>query len=56
MRAASAGDPGPNMSVAELVTADVPEGERVGFVRMWVRELRDALRRGQPDQGAGDPT
>lgn len=70
MRAAAAGDPGPDLSVAqraavtfllsddaeldlhtaavmaELVAADVPAGERVAFVRMWMRELRDALRRG----------
>lgn len=31
---------------AELVASDVPHGERVGFVRKWMRELRDALRRG----------
>ncbi|NOP95161.1 hypothetical protein HGK70_04630 [Mycolicibacterium fortuitum] len=69
MRAVSAGEPGPDLSVAEraaiaflrsddpeldlhtatvwseLVAADVPAKERVGFVRMWMRELRDALRR-----------
>ncbi|WP_228792542.1 hypothetical protein [Nocardia farcinica] len=69
MRAAAAGDPDPNASVAEraaiaflrsddeeldlhtamvwaeLVSADVPCGERVSFVRTWMRELRDALRR-----------
>lgn len=69
MRAAAAGDPGPNVSVAEraaveflrsdaveldvhtatvwseLVAADVPTGEQVGFVRAWMSELRDALRR-----------
>lgn len=69
MRAAAAGDPDPNASVAEraaveflrsddpeldlhtatvlaeLVAVDVPAEERVGFVRMWMRELRDALRR-----------
>ncbi|CPT03345.1 MULTISPECIES: hypothetical protein [Mycobacteriaceae] len=68
MRAASAGDPGPDMPVveraaveflrsddaeldlhtatviAELIAADVPYEERVGFVQMWMRELRDALR------------
>lgn len=31
--------------LAELVAADVPEAEQVGFVRLWIRELRDALRR-----------
>lgn len=80
MRAAAAGEPGPNMSVAEraavefllsddveldlhtvtvwseLVAADVPAGEQVSFVRTWTRELRDALRRGHPDQGSGDTT
>lgn len=69
MRAAAAGEPGPNHSVAEraaveflradaaeldvhtaavwseLVAADVPSGERVAFVQLWMRELRDALRR-----------
>ncbi|WP_249670209.1 hypothetical protein [Gordonia amarae] len=69
MRAASAGDPGPDMPVAEraavtflrsddveldlhtaavmaeLVAADVPEEERLGFVQLWISELRDALRR-----------
>lgn len=69
MRAAAAGEPGPNMPVAEraavvflrsddpeldlhtamvwaeLVSADVPCVERVSFVRTWMRELRDALRR-----------
>lgn len=76
MRAAAAGDPDPNASVAEraaveflrsddeeldvhsavvlaeLVAADVPAGERLEFVRMWMAELRDALRRG----GRGDTT
>lgn len=70
MRAASAGDPDPNVSVAErvavaflrsdddeldlhtatvmaeLIAADVPAEERVSFVRTWMCELRDALRRG----------
>lgn len=70
MRAAAAGEPGSDLSVAEraavtflrsddveldihtatvlaeLVAVDVPAGERVEFVRMWMRELRDALRRG----------
>ncbi|MCV7204879.1 hypothetical protein H7J71_22965 [Mycolicibacterium peregrinum] len=32
--------------LAELVAADVPAEERVSFVRTWMRELRDALRRG----------
>lgn len=32
--------------IAELVAADVPYEERVGFVQMWMRELREALRRG----------
>lgn len=32
--------------LAELVAADVPAEERVGFVRLWISELRDALRRG----------
>ncbi|WP_234902396.1 hypothetical protein [Mycobacteroides abscessus] len=69
MRAAAAGDPGPDLSVAEraavtflrsddeeldthtatvwaeLIAADVPAGERVEFTQMWMRELRDALRR-----------
>ncbi|MCF8590030.1 hypothetical protein [Gordonia liuliyuniae] len=69
MRAASAGDPGPDIPVveraavefllsdddeldlhaatvmAQLVAADVPTGEQVSFVRLWMRELRDALRR-----------
>ncbi|OLT79654.1 hypothetical protein BKG58_19690 [Mycobacteroides abscessus subsp. abscessus] len=69
MRAAAAGEPDPNVSVAEraavtflrsddveldlhsatllaeLVAADVPAGERVEFTQMWMRELRDALRR-----------
>lgn len=69
MRAVSAGEPGPDLSVAEraaiaflrsddeeldlhtamvwaeLVSADVPCGERVEFTRLWIRELRDALRR-----------
>lgn len=40
--------------LAELVAADVPAGERVEFTQMWMRELRDALRRGHPDQGSGD--
>ncbi|MBE5451292.1 hypothetical protein [Mycobacteroides abscessus] len=31
--------------LAELVAADVPCGERVSFVRTWMCELRDALRR-----------
>ncbi len=31
--------------LSELIAADVPVAERVGFVRMWMRELRDALRR-----------
>ncbi|MFN6549573.1 hypothetical protein ACP6C7_03745 [Mycolicibacterium septicum] len=31
--------------LAELVAADVPMEERVAFVRMWMGELRDALRR-----------
>ncbi|WP_241177752.1 hypothetical protein [Mycolicibacterium nivoides] len=79
MRAAAAGEPGPDLSVAEraaveflqyddeldlhtatvlaeLVAADVPAGERVEFTQMWMRELRDALRRGEPDQGSGDTT
>ncbi|WP_237080279.1 hypothetical protein [Mycobacteroides abscessus] len=30
---------------AELVASDVPAAERVDFVRTWMRELRDALRR-----------
>lgn len=30
---------------AELIAADVPAGERVEFTQMWMRELRDALRR-----------
>ncbi|WP_255773582.1 hypothetical protein [Mycobacteroides abscessus] len=74
MRAASAGEPDPSVSVveraaaeflrsddeeldihtatvlAELVAADVPTGEQVGFVHMWMRELRDALRRGDMTQ------
>lgn len=29
---------------SELVAADVPVEERVGFVQMWMSELRDALR------------
>ncbi|WP_245549866.1 hypothetical protein [Gordonia effusa] len=41
---------------AELVAADVPAGERVESTQMWMRELRDALRRGHPDQGSGDTT
>ncbi|RIS51959.1 hypothetical protein [Mycobacteroides abscessus] len=41
---------------AELVAADVPAEDRVGFARMWMCELRDALRRGHPDQGSGDTT
>lgn len=41
---------------SELVAADVPCGERVSFVQMWMRELRDALRRGHPDQGSSDTT
>ncbi len=69
MRAAAAGEPGPDLSVAEraavefllsddveldlhtvtvwseLVAADVPAEDRVGFTQMWMRELRDALRR-----------
>ncbi len=69
MRAASAGDPGPNMPMveraavtfllsddpeldlhtamvlAELVAVDVPATDRVEFTQMWMRELRDALRR-----------
>lgn len=69
MRAASAGDPGPDLSAAEraavtfllsdaaeldvhtaavwseLVAADMPEEERLGFVQLWISELRDALRR-----------
>ncbi|WP_234793038.1 hypothetical protein [Mycolicibacterium fortuitum] len=32
--------------LAELVAADVPAEDRVGFTQMWMRELRDALRRG----------
>ncbi|GAB5901075.1 hypothetical protein OKHIL_68840 [Mycolicibacterium mageritense] len=76
MRAASAGEPDPSVSVveraaaeflrsddaeldlhiamvlAELVAVDVPAGERAGFVQLWMRELRDALRRG----GRGDTT
>lgn len=76
MRAASAGDPDPNASVAEraavefllsdtpeldlhtatvlaeLVAADVPAEDRVGFTQMWMAEVRDALRRG----GRGDTT
>lgn len=80
MRAAAAGDPDPNASVAEraaatflrsddveldlhtaavmaeLVAADVPAEGRVGFVQLWISELRDALRRGHPDQGSGDTT
>ncbi|WP_234789955.1 hypothetical protein [Mycolicibacterium fortuitum] len=31
--------------MAELVAADVPAEGRVGFVQLWMRELRDALRR-----------
>lgn len=31
--------------MAELIAADVPAEDRVAFVRMWMRELRDALRR-----------
>lgn len=31
--------------MAELVASDVPHDERLGFVRMWISELRDALRR-----------
>ncbi|QZH68875.1 hypothetical protein K6L26_03420 [Mycolicibacterium farcinogenes] len=69
MRAAAAGEPGSDLSVAEraavefllsddveldlhtavvlaeLVAVDVPTGERAGFVQLWMRELRDALRR-----------
>lgn len=69
MRAATAGEPGSDVSVveraavaflrsdddeldlhtatvmAELIAADVPAEDRVAFVRMWMRELRDALRR-----------
>ncbi|OBG16959.1 hypothetical protein A5768_04345 [Mycolicibacterium fortuitum] len=69
MRAAAAGDPGPDLSVAEraavtfllsdddeldlhtatvlaeLIAADVPEEERLGFVQLWMNELRDAMRR-----------
>ncbi|MCF8612238.1 hypothetical protein L5G28_19030 [Gordonia sp. HY285] len=30
---------------AELTASDVPYEERVGFVQMWMREVRDALRR-----------
>lgn len=41
---------------SELVAADVPAGERLGFVRMWMAELRDAQRRGRPVQGSGDTT
>mgnify|MGYP006999180912 CR=1 FL=1 len=43
MRAAAAGEPGPDLSVAER--AAVPAEYRVGFVRMWISELRDALGR-----------
>jgi hypothetical protein len=70
MRSAAAGEPGPDLSVAEraaveflrsdaveldvhtatvwseLVAADMPEEERLGFVQLWMRELRDALRQG----------
>ncbi|WP_236745729.1 hypothetical protein [Mycobacteroides abscessus] len=70
MRAAAAGGPGPDLSVAEraavtflrsndpeldlhsatilaeLVAADVPAEDRVGFTQMWMCELRGALRRG----------
>ncbi len=70
MRAASAGDPGPDLSVAEraaveflrsddteldehtaavwaeLIAADIPADQRMGFAAMWMRELREALRRG----------
>ncbi|QQG99620.1 hypothetical protein HBE99_02750 [Mycobacteroides chelonae] len=69
MRAAAAGDPDSDLSVAEraavefllsdaeldlhtatvwseLAATDVPVAERVAFVRLWMRELRDALRRG----------
>lgn len=80
MRAAAAGDPGPDMPVAgraavlfllsddpeldlhsavvmaELIAVDVPAGERVEFTQMWMRELRDAQRRGHPDHGSGDTT
>ena len=36
---------------AELVAADVPAEDRVGFARMWMCELRDALRvAGQVDR------
>lgn len=69
MRAASAGEPVPDLSVAEraavlfllsddveldlhtatvlaeLIASDVPVEEQVGFVRAWMAELRDALRR-----------
>lgn len=38
--------------LAELIAADVPAGEQVSFVRTWTRELRDALRRGHPDQAS----
>lgn len=30
---------------SELVAADVPEEERLGFVQLWMNELRDAMRR-----------
>ncbi|MBN7371077.1 hypothetical protein I3U62_07980 [Mycobacteroides abscessus subsp. abscessus] len=70
MRASTADEPVPDLSVAELaaveflrsddaeldlhtaavwtelIAADVPAGERVSFVQMWMRELREALRRG----------
>lgn len=38
--------------MAELIAADVPAEERVEFTQMWMRELRDALRRGHPDQAS----
>lgn len=41
---------------SELVAADVPAEERVGFVQLWMNELRDALRRGHPNHGSGDTT
>ncbi|GAB4911782.1 hypothetical protein MAHJHV65_47780 [Mycobacterium avium subsp. hominissuis] len=33
------------MVLAELVAVDVPATDRVEFTQMWMRELRDALRR-----------
>lgn len=42
--------------MAELIAVDVPAGEQVSFVRTWMCELRDALRRGQLDQASGDTT